>query len=195
MTNDVLADLGLQDELNSDEGNINSVPNAYVSIGQYPDESCYIADDDENFSENYFTIRQSLLKAFDSMDKELELRPSIDCYCSGTTAVTLVKQGQELVIGNVGDSRAVLGYREDNSLIAIQLTVDLKPVDGVWDVFSNEQVVEIVASAPNHTKAAEILIMSAVQEWRIQYPTSKIDDCTAVCLFVGENPRQTKILK
>ncbi|KMZ68212.1 hypothetical protein ZOSMA_246G00020 [Zostera marina] len=39
-------------------------------------------------------------------------------------------QGQELVIGNVGDSRAVLGYREDNSLIAIQLTVDLKPVDG-----------------------------------------------------------------
>lgn len=92
LTNDVLADLGLQDELSSDEGNINSVPNAYVSIGQYPDESCYIADDDENFSENYFTIRQSLLKAFDSMDKELELRPSIDCYCSGTTAVTLVKQ-------------------------------------------------------------------------------------------------------
>ncbi|KMZ68626.1 hypothetical protein ZOSMA_235G00340 [Zostera marina] len=52
--------------------------------------------------------------------------------CDGTTAVTLVKQGQELVIGNVGDSRAVLGYRDkDNSLIAIQLTVDLKPVDGV----------------------------------------------------------------
>jgi hypothetical protein len=32
------------------------------------------------------------------------------------------------VIGNVGDSRAVLATRdEDNSLIALQLTVDLKP--------------------------------------------------------------------
>lgn len=32
------------------------------------------------------------------------------------------------MIGNVGDSRAVLGTRDvDNSLIAVQLTVDLKP--------------------------------------------------------------------
>lgn len=37
-------------------------------------------------------------------------------------------QGQDLVIGNVGDSRAVLGMRdEDDSLVAVQLTVDLKP--------------------------------------------------------------------
>lgn len=37
-------------------------------------------------------------------------------------------QGQDLVIANVGDSRAVLGTRDvDNSLIATQLTVDLKP--------------------------------------------------------------------
>ena len=32
------------------------------------------------------------------------------------------------MIGNIGDSRAVLATRdEDNSLIALQLTVDLKP--------------------------------------------------------------------
>lgn len=38
------------------------------------------------------------------------------------------KQGQDLIIGNVGDSRAVLGTRDkSNSLIAVQLTVDLKP--------------------------------------------------------------------
>lgn len=37
-------------------------------------------------------------------------------------------QGQNLVLGNVGDSRAVLATRDkDNSLIAVQLTVDLKP--------------------------------------------------------------------
>ena len=38
------------------------------------------------------TMRESFLKAFKVMDKELKLHPSIDCYCSGTTAVTLVKQ-------------------------------------------------------------------------------------------------------
>ena len=38
------------------------------------------------------------------------------------------KQGRDLIIGNVGDSRAVLGTRDQsNSLIAVQLTEDLKP--------------------------------------------------------------------
>lgn len=37
-------------------------------------------------------------------------------------------QGQDLVVGNVGDSRAVLATRDaNNSLTAVQLTVDLKP--------------------------------------------------------------------
>lgn len=40
----------------------------------------------------------------------------------------MVFQGQNLVLGNVGDSRAVLATRDnENSLIAVQLTVDLKP--------------------------------------------------------------------
>ena len=38
------------------------------------------------------TLKDSFLKAFRVMDKELKLHPHIDCYCSGTTAVTLVKQ-------------------------------------------------------------------------------------------------------
>lgn len=74
------------------------------------------------------TLKQSFLRAFKLMDRELRMHTNIDCFCSGTTAVTLVKQGQYLVIGNIGDSRAVLGTRdEDNSLTAVQLTVDLKP--------------------------------------------------------------------
>ena len=37
-------------------------------------------------------------------------------------------QGKHLVIGNVGDSRAILGTRAENgSWKAVQLTVDLKP--------------------------------------------------------------------
>lgn len=40
----------------------------------------------------------------------------------------MMKQGEDLIIGNVGDSRAVLATRDtDNILAAVQLTVDLKP--------------------------------------------------------------------
>ncbi|XLS75385.1 hypothetical protein HN51_032250 [Arachis hypogaea] len=74
------------------------------------------------------TLKESFLKASKIMDKELKLHPDIDCFCSGTIAVTLVKQGKDLVIGNVGDSRAILRTRDhDNNLIVVQLTIDLKP--------------------------------------------------------------------
>ncbi|KAL9659634.1 hypothetical protein QQ045_024442 [Rhodiola kirilowii] len=62
------------------------------------------------------------------MDKELKLHPTIDCFCIGSAAVTLIKQGQELVLGHNGDSRAIMGTRDDdNCLVAHQLTIDLKP--------------------------------------------------------------------
>jgi serine/threonine protein phosphatase PrpC len=68
------------------------------------------------------------LTAYRVMDKELRSHPLIDCFCSGTTAVTVLKQGKHLVIGNVGDSRAIMGTRDENGVLkAIQLTVDLKP--------------------------------------------------------------------
>jgi serine/threonine protein phosphatase PrpC len=42
--------------------------------------------------------------------------------------ILLFLQGGNLIIGNLGDSRAVLGTRnENNQLVALQLTVDLKP--------------------------------------------------------------------
>ncbi|XP_019193700.1 PREDICTED: probable protein phosphatase 2C 33 [Ipomoea nil] len=210
----------------------------------------------------FLTLKDSFLKAFKIMDRELR-GTSIDCFCSGTTAVTLVKQGQDLIIGNVGDSRAVLGTRDkDNSLTAVQLTVDLKPslpaeaerirkhkgrvfalrdepeiarvwlpntdspglamarafgdfclkdyglisvpdvsyrqlterdefiilaTDGIWDVLSNEEVVEIVGSAPARSSAAKLLVETAVQGWRTKYPTSKVDDCAVVCLFLNSH--------
>lgn len=40
----------------------------------------------------------------------------------------MLYQGQDLILGNLGDSRAVLATRDkDDSLVAVQLTVDLKP--------------------------------------------------------------------
>lgn len=37
-------------------------------------------------------------------------------------------QGRHLIVGNVGDSRAIMGTQDENgSWRAVQLTVDLKP--------------------------------------------------------------------
>ncbi|XP_068639823.1 probable protein phosphatase 2C 1 [Aristolochia californica] len=204
--------------------------------------------------------RNAFLKSFKAMDKDLRSHPAVDCFCSGSTAVTLVKQGSNLFIGNIGDSRAVLGSRgSGESMVAVQLTVDLKPdlpreaerikkcrgrvfalqdepevqrvwlpfddapglamarafgdfclkdygvisipefshrvltekdqfvvlaSDGVWDVLSNEEVVDIVSTAPSRSSVARVLVDAAVHEWKLKYPTSKIDDCAVVCMYL-----------
>ncbi|WOL19458.1 putative protein phosphatase 2C 66 [Canna indica] len=225
------------------------------------DDDCNDSLDDENEKPDmYLPLKQSFLKSFKLMDKELKFHPTIDCFCSGTTAVTIIKQGQDLVIGNIGDSRAIMGTRDkDNNLIAVQLTVDLKPnlpreaariqqckgrvfalqdepevarvwlpnndspglamarafgdfclkdyglisvpeisyrhlterdefivlaTDGVWDVLSNKEVADIVVSAPSRNTAARAIVDCAVRAWRLKFPTSKIDDCAVVCLFL-----------
>ncbi|KAL2329313.1 hypothetical protein Fmac_022740 [Flemingia macrophylla] len=153
---------------------------------------------------NFATLRESLINACKVMDRELKLHHQIDCSCSGTTAVIVLKLGLNLVIANVGDSRAVLGTRDlQGSLTAVQLTTDLKPnlpnvsyhrltyrdefvilaTDGVWDVLSNKEVVNIVASTPR-SKAARVLVDSAIEAWKTRLPITKVDDCTVVCLFI-----------
>ncbi|KAK4369267.1 hypothetical protein RND71_013059 [Anisodus tanguticus] len=204
--------------------------------------------------------REAFLKSYKAMDKELRSHPNLDCFCSGSTAITLVKQGSNLFMGYIGDSRAIMASKDCNdSMVAVQLTVDLKPdlpkeaerikrckgrvfalqdepevqrvwlpfddapglamarafgdfclkeygvisvpefshriltdrdkfivlaSDGVWDVLSNEEVVEMVSSAPTRASAARILVDSAAREWKTKYPTSKMDDCAVVCLFL-----------
>ncbi|CAA0815498.1 Probable protein phosphatase 2C 6 [Striga hermonthica] len=226
------------------------------------------AEEPEKIPEMHMPLKKSILRAFRLMDKELKAHPTIDCFCSGTTAVTLIKQGQDLIIGNVGDSRAVLATRDkDNALVAVQLTVDLKPnlpreaariqkckgrvfalqdepevarvwlpnsdspglamarafgdfclkdfglisipdvyhhhitekdefvilaTDGVWDVLSNKEAVNIVASAPSQGTAARALVECATRAWRLKYPTSKTDDCAVVCLFLEHMPLATQ---
>ncbi|QCE05665.1 pyruvate dehydrogenase phosphatase [Vigna unguiculata] len=212
-------------------------------------------------------LRQSFFRACKVMDRDLKLQNKIDCSCSGSTAVILLKQGHDLLIANVGDSRAVLATQDRNgSLTAVQLTTDLKPdlpreaeririckgrvfalknepgiyrvwlpnvnspglamsrsfgdfclkdfglisvpelsyhrlthrdqfvvlaTDGVWDVLSNQQVVSIVSSSPR-SSAARMLVDEAVQAWKTKLPTSKVDDCSVVCLFLDSNSDLTR---
>lgn len=40
-----------------------------------------------------------------------------------------------------------------------------------------------MSSAPTRSSAARSVVESASREWKLKYPTSKIDDCAVVCLF------------
>ncbi|KAK1697094.1 hypothetical protein QYE76_013791 [Lolium multiflorum] len=72
--------------------------------------------------------RQSFLAAAASVDEELRRSRRLDAFNSGCTALSVVKQGDMMVVANVGDSRAVLGTTsDDGGVAAVQLTVDFKP--------------------------------------------------------------------
>lgn len=76
-------------------GNIPERTNLEEPVSFNVDDECYESldvDDKEKVPELYLPLKESFLKAFKLMDKELKLHPTIDCFCSGTTAVTLVKQ-------------------------------------------------------------------------------------------------------
>ncbi|XP_022865422.1 probable protein phosphatase 2C 72 [Olea europaea var. sylvestris] len=78
-------------------------------------------------SKNFMKWKEAGLSAFKVMDKELKLLDKFDFCCSGTTAVVVVKQGGDLVIANLGDSRAILGTKTENGIKAVQLSTDFKP--------------------------------------------------------------------
>ena len=72
--------------------------------------------------------RQSYLAAAAAVDEELRRSRRLDAVNSGSTALSIVKQGEMMVIANVGDSRAVLATTsDDGGVAAVQLTVDFKP--------------------------------------------------------------------
>ncbi|CAA2992372.1 probable phosphatase 2C 34 [Olea europaea subsp. europaea] len=203
--------------------------------------------------------KHSYLKTCAAIDQELEHQNKIDSFYSGTTALTIVRQGEHIFIANVGDSRAVLATTsETGNLVPVQLTVDFKPnlpqeaeriiqckgrvsclqdepgvprlwlpdeespglamsrafgdycvkdfglvsipevtqryitskdqfvvlaTDGVWDVISNEEAVEIVSLAPDRAKSARRLVECAVHAWKKKRKGIAMDDISAIVLF------------
>ncbi|KAH6783849.1 Protein phosphatase 2C family protein [Perilla frutescens var. hirtella] len=76
---------------------------------------------------NFLRWKDACVSAFKAVDREIKFLNTLDCSCSGTTASVVIKQGEDLIIANLGDSRAVLGTRTESGIIAVQLTTDLKP--------------------------------------------------------------------
>lgn len=216
-------------------------------------------EDNSAPNKNFEEWKEAIVGAFRVMDKEVKLQENLDCSCSGTTAVVVIRQGEDLVIANLGDSRAVLGTISDGEITPIQLTTDMKPglpreadrirscngrvfalkeephiqrvwlpnenspglamsrafgdfmlkdngitaipdvsyrtltsrdqfvvlaTDGVWDVLSNKEVCSIVWEAETEKEAARAVVEAATVAWKHKYPSSKVDDCTVVCLFL-----------
>ncbi|KAG6731719.1 hypothetical protein I3842_01G143300 [Carya illinoinensis] len=171
----------------------------------------------------------------------------------------IVWEGENIVIANVGDSRAVLATSDDaGHLVPLQLSIDLKPnlpqeaeriaeskgrvfclqdepgvyriwkpngqttglalsralgdyclkdhglisvpdvtqrnltsrdkfvilaTDGIWDVISNQEAVQIVSSTPDREKSAKRLVECAVRGWKHKKRGIAMDDISAICLF------------
>ncbi|RYR12982.1 hypothetical protein Ahy_B04g070220 isoform C [Arachis hypogaea] len=57
--------------------------------------------------------KQACIKTCAAVDHHLKQNTGIDSFQSGTTALTVIKQGEDLIISNLGDSRAVLATTSD----------------------------------------------------------------------------------
>ncbi|XP_071698714.1 probable protein phosphatase 2C 34 [Rutidosis leptorrhynchoides] len=55
--------------------------------------------------------------------------------------------------------------------------------DGVWDVVSNEEAVEIVSSTTDKAKSAKRLVDYAIRAWKRKRRTIATDDMSAICIF------------
>lgn len=82
---DVLIEISL-----NTAASMNSESAALLSADEVPMASIDVEELHKN-PDIFLTLKDSFLKAFKIMDRELRTT-SIDCFCSGTTAVTLVKQ-------------------------------------------------------------------------------------------------------
>jgi serine/threonine protein phosphatase PrpC len=72
--------------------NLNTDGNDTEVTESYKSNDASNQDQKEEEPKIFAVWKESYLRAFKVMDKELKLHPTLDCFCSGSTAVTIVKQ-------------------------------------------------------------------------------------------------------
>lgn len=72
-------------------------------------------------------IREVLFQSFKSTNEKLCQESGIDLAYSGSTVVGCYLNHDKLYCCNVGDSRAIIGYKRHNKWGAKQLSIDHKP--------------------------------------------------------------------
>ena len=73
------------------------------------------------------TLYKTMKEVFLKTNKDLCGSPFIDTQFSGSTCVTIILTKNEIISGNAGDSRAVMGRCKNGEWISIELTQDQKP--------------------------------------------------------------------
>lgn len=61
-------------------------------------------------------------------------------------------------------------------------------------MLKNNEVASIVAEAESEEEAARAVVEAATVSWKNKFPTSKVDDCTVVCLFLQNKQHQHQSL-
>ena len=88
-----------------------------------------LIDDEKKLDDCQFDLwKQSYVAACAAVYGKLRCSRRLDTVQSGCTALSIVKQGDLMVVANAGDSRVVLGTAFDDDAINVaQLIVHLKP--------------------------------------------------------------------
>ncbi|ESQ32135.1 hypothetical protein EUTSA_v10004521mg [Eutrema salsugineum] len=103
----------------------NRLPSLLLTLKKELNQESHVCEEEEE--EETHKWEKACFTAFRLIDKELLLQV-FDCSFSGSTSVVAITQGDDLMIANLGDSRAVLGtMTEDGEISAVQLTSDLTP--------------------------------------------------------------------
>ena len=63
----------------------------------------------------------------DDLEKLILRNPRVDTEFSGTTFVVGLVRGDQLIVGNIGDSRLTLGKMEGGKLVGRNVSIDHKP--------------------------------------------------------------------
>ncbi|XBI37732.1 hypothetical protein VPH35_122965 [Triticum aestivum] len=91
-----------------------SLPQSLLCHWQEAVALASLIDGEKRLSDCQFDLlRQSYLAAAAAMDEELRRSRRLDAVNSGCTALSIVKQGDLMVVANVGNSRAVLATTLD----------------------------------------------------------------------------------